>query len=60
MNRDTHGLTAGARVVEANADVTIVGTITSLDNDGSCVVRWDNGHTSFDTDIDDLIPVGGW
>jgi hypothetical protein len=61
MERDTHGLRIGDRVVEEDAQVVVEGEITDIDAEaGTCSVRWDNAHESRCTPIDSLIPVGGW
>ena len=60
MNQNTHGLEAGMRVVEADADVCVEGVISYVDIEThSAWIEWDNGHNG-DVDLDEIIPVGGW
>lgn len=60
MATDMHGLRIGMRVLEDGQDVTILGTIMSIDERSwTAYVSWDNGHFG-DADLDILIPDGGW
>lgn len=58
---ETHGLEIGDRVIEADGESTVAGTLKSIDPEtGNCMIEWDNGHTSFETSVDEICPVDGW
>ena len=56
-----NGLKIGDRVCEDGSENGAEGVIQTIcADDGTATVEWDTGHTSFDTDIDVLMPVEGW
>ena len=58
---DIHGLTSHMRVVLANSEEDIHGTILEIDQESkTACIKWDNGHTAHGVDIDELIPEEGW